>query len=102
MRELDLPFDRWTVIFEPRHLEKLKGRVTVLGSQRKLFAAALNYLGYAANGMSETHWKQKWSKCLLPTLEGIQAAMNEGFCSATYACYAIHFLRSINEISRFF
>lgn len=34
MKELDLPTDSWALIFEPQHLKKLKGRVTVLNSQR--------------------------------------------------------------------
>lgn len=58
IRELALPVDSWAVIFEPRYLEKLKGRVTVLDSQRELMAAALKYLGYSANDVSEPHWKQ--------------------------------------------
>ena len=58
IRELDLPVDSWAVVFEPRYLEKLKGRVTVLDSQRELLAAALKYLGYSANDTDEAHWKQ--------------------------------------------
>ncbi len=58
MRELGLPTDTWAVIFEPRYLEKVKGRVTVLDSQRELMAAALKYLGYSANDTDETHWKR--------------------------------------------
>ncbi|MBI5626498.1 MAG: spermidine/putrescine ABC transporter substrate-binding protein [Nitrosomonadales bacterium] len=58
IHELDLPVDSWAVIFEPRYLEKLKGRVTVLDSQRELIAAALKYLGYPANDTVEAHWKQ--------------------------------------------
>ncbi len=46
------------MIFEPHYLEKIKGRVTVLDSQRELLAAALKYLGYSANDASEAHWKQ--------------------------------------------
>jgi spermidine/putrescine transport system substrate-binding protein len=46
------------VIFEPRYLQKVKGRVTVLDSQRELLAAALKYLGYSANDTDEAHWKQ--------------------------------------------
>lgn len=56
--ELNLPTDSWAVIFEPRYLEKIKGRVTVLDSQRELIAAALKYLGYSANDVDEVHWKQ--------------------------------------------
>lgn len=57
MRELGLPTDTWAVIFDPKYLEKVKGRVTVLDSQRELMAAALKYLGYSANDTDETHWK---------------------------------------------
>jgi len=58
LRELNLPVDTWAVIFEPRYLEKIKGRVTVLDSQRELLAAALRYLGYSANDTIEAHWQQ--------------------------------------------
>ncbi len=58
IRELGLPVDSWAVLFEPRYLEKLKGRVTVLDSQRELLAAALKYLGYGVNDTDEAHWKQ--------------------------------------------
>jgi len=55
---LGLPTDSWAIIFEPKYLEKLKGRVTVLDSQRELMAAALKYLGYSANDTDEKHWQQ--------------------------------------------
>lgn len=58
LRELKLPTDTWAVIFEPEYLEQVKGRVTVLDSQRELMAAALKYLGYPANDTEEAHWKQ--------------------------------------------
>ena len=58
MRELGLPTDTWAVIFEPEYLAKVKGRVTVLDSQRELMAAALKYLGYTVNDTDEAHWKQ--------------------------------------------
>jgi spermidine/putrescine transport system substrate-binding protein len=58
IRELKLPVDSWAVIFEPRYLEKLQGRVTVLDSQRELIAAALKYLGYSANDTNEKHWDE--------------------------------------------
>lgn len=58
MRELGLPTDTWAVVFEPKYLKKLKGRVTVLDSQRELMAAALKYLGYSANDTDEAHWRQ--------------------------------------------
>jgi spermidine/putrescine transport system substrate-binding protein len=58
VRALDLPTDTWAVIFEPKYLEKVKGRVTVLDSQRELMAAALKYLGYSANDTNEAHWQE--------------------------------------------
>ena len=58
MKELGLPTDTWAVIFDPKYLEKVKGRVTVLDSANELFAAALIYLGYSANDTDEKHWKE--------------------------------------------
>jgi spermidine/putrescine transport system substrate-binding protein len=58
LETLGLPTDTWAVIFEPEHLEKMKGRVTVLDSPRELMAAALKYLGYSVNDIDEHHWKQ--------------------------------------------
>ena len=58
MKELGLPTDTWAVIFEPRYLEKLQGKVTVLDSQRELFAAALKYLGHSANETDEAKLKE--------------------------------------------
>jgi spermidine/putrescine transport system substrate-binding protein len=58
MKELGLPTDTWAVIFEPKYLEKIKGRVTVLDSSSELFAAAFKYLGYSANDTDEKHWKE--------------------------------------------
>ena len=56
MKELGLPTDTWAVIFDPKYLEKVKGRVTVLDSANELFAAALKYLGYSANDVDPKHW----------------------------------------------
>jgi spermidine/putrescine transport system substrate-binding protein len=58
MRELGLPTDTWAVLFEPKYLARLKGRVTVLDSQRELMAAALKYLGYSVNDTDEAHWRR--------------------------------------------
>lgn len=57
MKELGLPTNTWAVIFDPKLLEKVKGRVTVLDSQAELFAAALIYLGHSANDTDEKHWR---------------------------------------------
>lgn len=58
VKELDLPTDTWALIFEPKYLEKIRGRVTVLDSQRELMAAALKYLGYSVNETDESRWKE--------------------------------------------
>jgi len=58
LRALNLPTDTWALIFEPRYLEKLKGRVTVLDSQRELMAAAMRYLGYSVNDTDAAKWKR--------------------------------------------
>ncbi len=58
VKQLGLPTDTWALIFEPRYLEKIKGRITVLDSQRELMAAAMLYLGYHVNDTDEAKWKQ--------------------------------------------
>ena len=58
IKELGLPTNTWALIFEPEYLEKIKGKVTVLDSQRELFAAALLYLGYSVNETNETKLKE--------------------------------------------
>jgi spermidine/putrescine transport system substrate-binding protein len=58
MKELGLPTDTWAVIFDPKYLEKVKGRVTVLDSANELFAAAQKYLGYSANDVDPRHWDE--------------------------------------------
>ena len=58
IKELGLPTDTWAVVFDPKYLEKIKSRITVLDSSSELFAAALKYLGYSANDVDEAHWKQ--------------------------------------------
>lgn len=57
MRALDLPTDTWALIFEPRYLEKIRGRVTVLNSQRELMAAAMIYLGHSAQSTDPAEWE---------------------------------------------
>lgn len=58
MREAGVPLGTWAAVFEPRHLERLGGRVTVLDDQRELFAAALKYLGLSINERSEAGLKR--------------------------------------------
>lgn len=56
LRELGLPTDTWALIFEPQHLEKLRGKVTVLNSQRELLAAAMRYLGHSVQERDPAKW----------------------------------------------
>jgi len=58
IKELGVPLDSWATIFDPKILEKIKGRVTVLDSQSELMAAALKYLGYSVNDRDPKHWQQ--------------------------------------------
>lgn len=58
LAELGLPTDSWALIFDPKNLEKLKGKVTVLDDQREVFAAAARYLGFSVNDMDEEKLKQ--------------------------------------------
>ncbi|MDD5176600.1 MAG: spermidine/putrescine ABC transporter substrate-binding protein [Sterolibacterium sp.] len=58
MRALELPTDTWALIFEPKYLGKLKGKVSVLNSQRELMAAAMKYLGYSVQSRMLSEWQQ--------------------------------------------
>jgi spermidine/putrescine transport system substrate-binding protein len=58
IKELGLPTDTWALIFDPRYLAKIKGRVTVLDSAGELFVAALRYLGYLGNDVDPKHWDE--------------------------------------------
>ena len=56
LAELGLPTDTWALIFETEYLEKIKGRVTVLNSQRELMAAAMRYLGHSVHTRDPAQW----------------------------------------------
>ncbi len=56
LRELQLPTDTWALIFEPRYLAQIKGKVTVLDSQRELMAAAMRYLGLSIQSSDPAEW----------------------------------------------
>lgn len=58
MKELGITVDSWAVLFDPKILAKIKGKVTVLDSANELIAAAMKYLGYSANDTDEKHWAQ--------------------------------------------
>lgn len=57
MRSLGIPTDSWAAIFEPEWLSRMQRKVTVLDSQRELFAAALMYLGHPAGSADPAHWR---------------------------------------------
>jgi spermidine/putrescine transport system substrate-binding protein len=58
MKELGITVDSWAVIFDPKILQKIKGKVTVLDSQSEVMAAALKYLGFSVNDRDPAHWNQ--------------------------------------------
>jgi len=58
MRSLGLPTDTWALIFEPRYLKRIMGRVTVLNSQHELLGAAMIYLGHAVQDRDPAHWEE--------------------------------------------
>jgi spermidine/putrescine transport system substrate-binding protein len=76
LRELDIPTDTWAILFEPQYLTKLKGKVTVLDSQRELFAAALIYLGHSVNETDEARLRQ--ARDLILRAKPYWAAFNSG------------------------
>lgn len=49
MKELGIVPNTWAVVFEPKYLRKLRGRITMFSSSRHVFAAALLYLGKNPN-----------------------------------------------------
>jgi spermidine/putrescine transport system substrate-binding protein len=49
MKALGIVPDTWAVVFDPKYLVKLKGKVTMFSSARNVFAAALLYLGKDPN-----------------------------------------------------
>ena len=80
MQALGIPTDTWAAIFEPKYLTKMKGRVTVLDSQRELMAAALKYLGYSANDTDQARWRQ--ARDLIIRAKPYWAAFNASSCSS--------------------
>ena len=58
LRERNLPTNTWALIFEPKYLEKLKGRVSVMNSALELMAAAMIYLGYPVHDTDPAKWDE--------------------------------------------
>ncbi len=57
IRSLGIPTNSWAAVFDPKYLAKIKGKVTVLDSQRELMGAALMYLGKDPNTTNPADWK---------------------------------------------
>lgn len=74
IKELGIPLGSWATVFDPKILEKIKGRVTVLDSQSELMAAALKYLGYSVNDRDPKHWQQ--AKAVILKAKPYWAAFN--------------------------
>ena len=53
LKEAGITVDSWAVLFDPKILEKIKGKITVLDSSGELMAAALKYLGHSINETDE-------------------------------------------------
>lgn len=74
IKEAGVPVDSWATIFDPAILAKIKGKVTVLDSQRELFGAALKYLGYSVNDTDEKHLQE--AKAVILKAKPYWAAFN--------------------------
>lgn len=74
IKELGITVDSWAAVFDPKILEKIKGKVTVMDSQRELMAAALKYLGYSVNDVDEKHWAE--AKAVILKAKPYWAAFN--------------------------
>ena len=53
LQKLHLPINTWALVFDPKYLSKIKGRVTMLNSSQHVFSAALLYLGRNPNSFKE-------------------------------------------------
>src|SRR4051812_40084212 len=58
MKELGITVDSWAVFFDPKILQKIKGKITVLHSQAEVMSAALKYLPHSVNDRDPAHWNQ--------------------------------------------
>ncbi|MBM3116027.1 polyamine ABC transporter substrate-binding protein [Jeongeupia naejangsanensis] len=58
LKEAGVDPTSWSVIFDPKVLAKIKGKVTVLDDSREVFAAALMYNGFSANSVKPEELKK--------------------------------------------
>lgn len=56
LKTLNIDPTSWSVIFDPKILAKIKGKVTVLSDSRELLGAALKYHGFSANSTNPKEW----------------------------------------------
>ena len=74
LKDLGITPDDWSVIFDPKVLEKVRGKVTVMDDAEELFGAALKYLGYSVNDRDEKHLKE--AQKVIMTAKPYWAAFN--------------------------
>jgi spermidine/putrescine transport system substrate-binding protein len=74
LKTLGIDAADWSVIFDTRILEKIRGKVTVMDDAQELFAAALKYLGYSVNDHDEKHLRQ--AQKVIMTAKPYWAAFN--------------------------
>ncbi|TJZ79040.1 polyamine ABC transporter substrate-binding protein [Chitiniphilus eburneus] len=58
LKALGINAASWAVVFDPKVLAKIKGKVTVLDDPREVIAAALRYNGHSANSTDPAHLSQ--------------------------------------------
>ncbi len=58
IKELGIDPTSWSIIFDPKVLEKIKGKVTVLDDPKELFAAAMIYNGFNPNSTDINQWQK--------------------------------------------
>ncbi|WP_404943947.1 PotD/PotF family extracellular solute-binding protein [Ralstonia solanacearum] len=58
LRELGLDPTSWALVFDPKVLAKIRGKVTVLDDPREVIAEALRYKGYSANSRDPTQLRE--------------------------------------------
>jgi spermidine/putrescine transport system substrate-binding protein len=74
LKELGINPADWAVIFDPKVLSKIKGKVTVMDDSEELFGAAMKYLGYSVNDKDEKHIKE--AQQVIMTAKPFWAAFN--------------------------
>ncbi|MBB5193039.1 spermidine/putrescine transport system substrate-binding protein [Silvimonas terrae] len=58
IKELGLDPNSWSMVFDPKVLAKIKGKITVLDDPREVIGAALRYNGFSANSTNPAELKK--------------------------------------------